>query len=252
MNAATVSAAEFSAMALDVYADKGKGTRVYSWTRQNFLGDPQNGFFAAAYQTPRTKKLVVAFRGTQFESLVDWKNNALNTVGLASFNWDGQLNTALAYFRSVRSIYASSECAVCGHSLGGFLASMVAIREGVLGVTFNPAPLGASGAPQLMQTMLGRKSARLVNFRLKGDVVSGMRTFNLGKVIELQHNKLELLVRAARPGWQELASDLRQLNVGKVTGAALGDLDPLMHSMALMHEAVLGDTRSALAPESWT
>lgn len=240
----TVSAAEFAAMALDVYADKGKGSRVYSWSRQNFLGDPQNGFFAAAYRTPKTRKLVVAFRGTNFDSAIDWKNNALNTVGLASVNWDSQLNTALAYFRSVRSTYDSSECAVCGHSLGGFLASMVALRENVLGVTFNPAPLGASGVTAPHTSKAGSSAAMLINFRLKGDVVSGMRQFNLGKVVELKHSKIELVLRASR------APDASGHSPNLVD-RALGDLDPLMHSMALMNEAILRDDRSELAPESW-
>lgn len=230
MTASTISAAEFSALALDAYSDKGKGSRVYSWVRQNFLGDPQSGFFASAYQTPRTRKLVVAFRGTNASSLIDWENNFFNTVGLASMRWDSQLNTALAYFRSVRSIYPASECAVCGHSLGGFLASMVALREGVLGVAFNPAPLGVSGAPALLRTGLGLQSGRLVNFRLQGDVVSGLRKFNIGKVVELRHSALELVVRSS---------------------GALGDLDPLMHSMALMNEAVLRDGRSDRPPEAW-
>ena len=35
-------------------------------------GDPSNGFFAATYRTPRTKKTVVAFRGTVTEFA--WRN----------------------------------------------------------------------------------------------------------------------------------------------------------------------------------
>lgn len=216
-------------MALDVYADSGKGSRIYSWSRQNFLGDPQSGFFAAGYRTPRTNRLVVAFRGTN-EFRADWVNNVLNTTGLASFCWDSQLNTALAYFRAVRALHPAAECAVCGHSLGGFLASMVALREGVLGVTFNPAPLGLSTSGLPSRTTPGAPPARLVNFRLKGDVVSGMRQSHIGKAIELKHSKTELLLRAS---------------------GLLGDLDPLMHSMALMNEAVLRDDRSALPPEAW-
>jgi pimeloyl-ACP methyl ester carboxylesterase len=223
------SAAEFARLARDVYLSGGKGSRVYSWTRQNFLGDPTNGFFAAAYQTPRTRKLTVAFRGTQPTSGIDWKNNALNTAGLSSGLWDSQLNTALAYFRAVRSIYPASACAVCGHSLGGFLASMVAIKEQVLGVTFNPAPLGLSGAGALLRSIVGN-APRIVNFRLKGDVVSGLRVLNIGTVIELNHSAAELWIRA--PG-------------------LLGDLDPLMHDMALMEEAVLRHPNFDLAPERW-
>lgn len=220
-------AADFAALTRDVYRDSAKGSRVYAWTRQNFLGDPSNGFFAAAYQTPRTRRLVVAFRGTQPTSMIDWQNNLANTAGWSSRQWDSQLNTAIAYFRAVRTLYPASSCAVCGHSLGGFLASMVAIREHVLGVTFNPAPLGASG---LGTWLGGGDPPRLVNFRLKGDVVSGLRRYNIGPVIELAHSRAELWARKA---------------------GVLGDLDPLMHDMGLMEEAVLRHPKSNLPPERW-
>ncbi len=223
------SAADFAALTRDVYRSSPKGSKVYAWSRQNFLGDPTNGFFAAAYQTPRTGKLVVAFRGTQPTSAVDWANNLANTTGWSSGQWDSQLNTALAYFRAVRSIYAATDVAVCGHSLGGFLASMVAIKERVLGVTFNPAPLGLSGLGTRLQSG-ARDAPRIVNFRLKGDLVSGLRRYNIGPVIELSHSRAELWARA--PG-------------------IMGDLDPIMHDMGLMEEAVLLHRHSGLAPERW-
>lgn len=223
------SAAEFAALANDVYRDSSKGSKVYVWTRQNFYGDPTNGFFAAAYQTPRTRQLVVAFRGTQPTSAVDWKNNVYNTAGLSSGQWDSQFNTALAYFRAVRAIVPADNVAVCGHSLGGFLATMVALQENVLGVTFNPAPLGVTGVGAKVSSLFGKRP-RIVNFRLKGDVVSGLRRYNIGSVIELSHSALELWVRS--PG-------------------LLGDLDPIMHDMGLMEEAVLRHDKSDVSPEKW-
>ncbi len=225
------SAAEFAFLAEDVYQDSGKGSRVASWVRQNFYGDTTNGFFAAAYQTPRTKKLVVVFRGT--DDGPDWVNNIENTAGTAgaASNWNSQLNTARSYFQAVRRRYDSGNCAVCGHSLGGFLASMVALEEKVLGATFNPAPLGGSGLPAKIRGLIGVGDApRIVNFRLKGDLVSGLRQYNIGPMIELALSRSALWARAS--GW-------------------LGDLDPVMHAMSLMKEAVLLHNYSDKPPEDW-
>lgn len=227
------SAAEFAALSHDVYKPSPKGSKVYAWTRQNFLGDPENGFFAAAYQTPQTKKLIVAFRGTDSFKPDDWGTggNIGNFLGLN--HWNSQLNTAISYFRSVRSIYPTTDCAVCGHSLGGFLASMVAIEEGVPGVAFNPAPLGATGLGAKVKSSLGiGTEPGIVNYRLKGDIVSGLgvKTYFVGRVIELELSKLELWVRS--------------------TGI-FGDVDPLMHRMKLMEEAILRHQNSDLPPEEW-
>jgi pimeloyl-ACP methyl ester carboxylesterase len=219
------SAAEFAALAKDAYSTSPKGSRVYGWRKQQFFGDPDNGFFAATYHSEARKKLVVAFRGTEMTEGNDWRNNFRNTVGSARGSWDSQLNTALSYFRAVRSIYAVEDCAVCGHSLGGFLAAMVAIQESAVGVTFNSAPLGLSGLGSH-----ARSTPRIVNFRLAGDVVSGALLDFVGPVIELRLSKAELWVRS--PG-------------------LLGDLDPLMHSMSLVEEAILLHANSDKPPADW-
>jgi hypothetical protein len=140
------SSAEFAGLANDVYKSSPKGSKIYRWTRQNFLGDTTNGFFAAAYLSPRTQQMVVAFRGTRFDSLKDWtEGNLPNTFGVTG--WNSQLNQALNYFDAVSHLYGAENTAVCGHSLGGFLASMVALQRDTLGVAFNSAPLGVSGVP---------------------------------------------------------------------------------------------------------
>lgn len=225
------SAAEFAAISHDVYDPK---SVVYGWIRQSFFGDPSNGFFAAAYQTPQTKKLIVAFRGTDEGG--DWGvgGNIGNFLGLS--HWNSQLNTAISYFRSVRGIFPTTNCAVCGHSLGGFLASMVAIREGVPCVAFNPAPLGGSGLGVKIASSLGYGTTpSIVNFRLKGDIVSGIgvETYFIGRVIELELSRLELWARSV---------SFRNL---------LGDVDPIMHEMKLMKEAILRHKDSDTPPEDW-
>ena len=224
------SAAEYAALAGDVY--RHGPTKVYSWTRQNFLGDPNNGFFAAAYQTGE-RKLIVSFRGTEGEG--DWPTNISNYLGLARGDWNSQLNTALAYFKAVKNIFPHSGCAVCGHSLGGFLATMVALETGTPGVAFNPAPLGLSGASAKLSEAFGLSaSPRIVNFRIKGDVVSGLRAYNIGRVIELQISRMEIGARAIEGERAQAAQDMA-----------------LMHSMNLLEEAILLNKKSDLPPEAW-
>ena len=123
-----ISSVEFAALATDAYRDKPKGTRVFRWTRQNFFGDPTNGFFAVAYHAIRSKQLVIAYRGSGGDS-GDWSmsGNLGNALGIKL--WDSQLNTAMAYFDACRGIYSPDSIAVCGHSLGGLLAAMVACKS---------------------------------------------------------------------------------------------------------------------------
>lgn len=222
-----ISSAEFAGLANDVYKSSPKGSKMYRWSRQNFLGDSTNGFFAAAFLSPRTRQMVVAYRGTQFESRVDWENNLRNTAGLT--NWNSQLNQALSYYEAVKHLYGPNNTAVCGHSLGGFLASMVSLKLGVLGVAFNAAPLGVSGVPSLVKSLVRDSRPRLVNFRLAGDIVSGLSPYNIGSVIEL-----------------EPLSNMQLL--------AIGDWDPLditNHPMVRMEQTILRHKNFDLSPEEW-
>jgi pimeloyl-ACP methyl ester carboxylesterase len=222
---ASVSAAEFSGLAVHSYSSPPKGSQIFRWVRQNFLGDPTNGFFASAYHSLRSKQLVVAYRGTG--DLRDWgfQGNIGNGFGItgSALNWNSQLNTALAYFDACRSIYNPSGIAVCGHSLGGFLAGMVAMKRGVLGVTFDRPPFLLSAlqlAPGKIPT-----GGRLVSFRGKGDPVSATQD-EFGLWITLELKTIQNIVGGR----------------GRVT---------LEHSMDELHEAILLHRKSDKAPEEW-
>ena len=74
------SAAEYARLARDVYSTQ-QTSGTFSWQRQNFLFNHNtDGFFAATYKTPRTNKIVVAFRGTDGAS--DWPSNFKNTASI--------------------------------------------------------------------------------------------------------------------------------------------------------------------------
>ena len=219
------SAAEFATLASHAYTLEPKGSRVFRWTRQNFLGDPTNGFFASAYHSLRSQQLVVAFRGTDGRD--DWGlggnvGNALGVTG-TKHNWNSQLNTALTYFDACSSIYRPASIAVCGHSLGGFLAAMVALKRGVLGVTFDRPPLLLSA----LQVLFSKRpeGGRLVNFRGRGDPVSAAEDL-FGRWITLE---LQVVTNIAG-------------GRGRST---------LTHSMDELCEAILLHTKSDRPPEAW-
>jgi pimeloyl-ACP methyl ester carboxylesterase len=214
-----ISTVEFAALATDVYRDKPKGTRVFRWTRQNFFGDPTNGFFAAAYHAIKSKHLVIAFRGSGGD-LGDWSmsGNLGNAIGIKL--WDSQLNTATAYFDACRGIYSPDSIAVCGHSLGGFLAAMVALKRGVLGVTFDRPSLFYSAI-----RATDNRGMRLVNFRGGFDPVSAIRD-GFGRWITVDLAVLGNIV-AGR---------------GRAT---------ISHSIDELYEAILTHSKSELPPERW-
>lgn len=190
-----ISSMDFAALARDVYSPGKTASSVAEWNKEEFYGDPSNGFFAAAYHIARPRSLVVAFRGTgtfsvsslsqNVDAFRDWGQNIDNVSGFSMINPTSQANTARDYFEKVSQNFRKQECAVCGHSLGGFLAAMVSVHSGVPAVTFNPAPLGGAGLPYAVRKFIGSLDADIVNFRLKGDVVSALRQYNLGKMIEL-------------------------------------------------------------------
>lgn len=79
-------------------------------------------------------RLVIAFRGTDFDSLLDWKTNF-------SLSEPQQFEQAIEYFRSVRKQKPDAEITVTGHSLGGAIALNISLRESnVSAVAFNSSP----------------------------------------------------------------------------------------------------------------
>ena len=76
-------------------------------------------------------------------------------------------------------------------------------------MAFNPAPLGISGASAKFAESMGWGSKpRVVNFRIRGDVVSGIRSYNIGKVIELQISRMEIGARALDGQQMQAAQDM--------------------------------------------
>lgn len=93
----------------------------------------QKGSFRAVTVISPTKKKILSFAGT--DDLADWGDNVAQ----------GLLGFSVQYIRSRVVASRVRPDIVVGHSLGGGLASYVAIHQGTNAATINPAPLNLTG-----------------------------------------------------------------------------------------------------------
>ncbi|WHZ22882.1 MAG: hypothetical protein OJF47_001994 [Nitrospira sp.] len=141
--------------------------RVYQSTRAtiNWLPDPQSlgwteehvpqpqssGFEAAAFQ--KGNEIVISFAGTG--SNVDWWANAGGFFGVTT----EQLRQAADYYLQVKATHPGAIIHLTGHSLGGGLASLMAVFFDESAVTFDQAPFTRSAKLNVLRNSLERIAA---------------------------------------------------------------------------------------------
>lgn len=123
-------------------------------------------------------KLILSFSGT--DEGADWGDNI--TQGLAGIS--GQ------YARALRTAARSTCEMVVGHSLGGGLASYVAVYQGRIAATVNPAPLNTNIA-----SIIGsiRNGGRVVNYVAPGEAldildIAAPNMHRVGRIIPVASN----------------------------------------------------------------
>ena len=121
----------------------------YGVIRFKAAGGRTNGFQAAAFACgPYT---VVAFRGT--DQAADGAADLALGVGMNS-----------TYFSQgeefVQSLSPNSKIVLCGHSLGGAIAQVVANRRGYPMVTFNAPGVGVFASREIGEASLGMTAIR--------------------------------------------------------------------------------------------
>jgi hypothetical protein len=127
-------------------------SRVYDASLKNIIFVPQGwtelpdnpdssitSFAARAYRNNATGEIVIAFRGTNTTitdgTIQDWETNI--TAGLGIPN--GQVAQAMSFYESIKATYGSN-ISFTGHSLGGGIASLMAVFFDKQATVFDEAP----------------------------------------------------------------------------------------------------------------
>lgn len=123
--------------------DKNKFPIPNGWGKTTFwhTQNPNSGFEAVSFI--KDGKIVISFTGTNGSG--DWTTN----FALADGNFCDQLLDAAKYYLDIKALYATAEnpnpdITFTGQSLGGGLASLMAVFFNVKAVTFDQAPFRAS------------------------------------------------------------------------------------------------------------
>ena len=132
---------------------------------------PDSEFRADVFKGP-DGQYVVAFKGTTFTSLEDWKNSVQQ----------GTSNPSEYYTRAMKiadriNVMQPGNVEYVGHSLGGGLASVAAAMHGSPATTFNAAGLNDN---TLLSKGVQPNSGNTDAYYVGGDILSGLQDNTLG------------------------------------------------------------------------
>ncbi|MGI9451083.1 MAG: Mbeg1-like protein, partial [Geminicoccaceae bacterium] len=128
----------------------------------SLLENKETGFRASVYRNSNTGETVLAFQGTNFDSVEDWKNNVAQGLGLTSPQYEQAKEVATEF----QQAFAGENLALTGHSLGGGMAAYASLSTGIEATTFNAAGLNPRTLDRIGATReeaLGLVSAHHVN-----------------------------------------------------------------------------------------
>jgi len=147
--------------------------RAASLTNLNVqLSDLVRGSFRAEiYYHRETGKHVVAFAGTDFDSLSDWANNYTQEIGFSSL----QYRKAVALAEQLVRDNPGVDFTFTGHSLGGGLATAAAAAVGGEAIVFNPAALDSRSA-QFLGVNYNYAMNNTTTYSVAGELLYSLQT----------------------------------------------------------------------------
>lgn len=110
------------------------------WVEKRHEVNAASGFEAITFQ--RGTEIVISYAGTYPGSLADWLTNGGIATGLGA----DQLRQVAEYYMQVRAANPTAQISFTGHSLGGGLASLMAVFFDKTAKTFDQAPFAASAS----------------------------------------------------------------------------------------------------------
>ena len=199
----------------------------------------RTGFSAEIFRNRVTGEVVISYQGTNpdlftADAFLDWTTNAATGLGSDS----GQLKQAAQLYRRVAAAYGEETISFTGHSLGGGLASLMAVFFDRPAQVFAPAPFESAASVQvarIVQSLLGaafrdqRLDAYVANqpaaFAAREQNVEGH--YVIGEVVGLIRTQSGTIAR-----WE-----LTPYNLG---ATLLGGMD--LHSMQVHVAAISNET----------
>ena len=122
------------------------------WSRIEYHPDDAIGFSYGVFRNSATNEVIVAYTGTNEAQAADWLLASLPAgAGLPSL----QVNAAAAIAARVRRDYGAENVSFTGHSLGGGLASIMAVWFNRPATIFDPAPFELTArSPQALNAAM--------------------------------------------------------------------------------------------------
>jgi hypothetical protein len=171
---------------------------VGAWQLVYLMDRPISGFFGAAFR--KTDEVIVAYRGTEPDSLGDWIADAAFASRLLE-RLNPQIGDAVDLFRAVQAEYPDAILTITGHSLGGGLAQKAAMSFNIPATTFNgPGALHAANHDEHMRFLHGDFDHLILNYVQSGDIFVGNNRLlrHAGQVIVLNEDELGMSVDAVK------------------------------------------------------
>ena len=156
-----------------------------------------DGFFGAVYRSEKSKQYIVAYRGTAVDDgksgQMVGKSNLKTDVGLYAIE---RLPTGIRFAKllleQAQVLFGGGQPILCGHSLGGAIATIVAVETGFPCCAFNAPTVskmvrgGIIHGPyvRVHSSGMDRVESNILNFNMKWDPVS-KSSQAVGKVIQV-------------------------------------------------------------------